>query len=83
MQKLYESFGKVEQKLLKSCAKSFFKAPDMYGKLLEILFRMCMESYAKAIGKLEKSYTGTNIGNCTHADCRKRNCAVDDSIGAS
>ena len=25
----------------------------------------------------------TIIGNCTHADCRKRNCAVDDSIGAS
>ena len=27
--------------------------------------------------------SSTEIGNCTHADCRKRNCAVDDSIGAS
>ena len=31
----------------------------------------------------EKKKDHSFIGNCTNAGCRKRNCAVDDSIGAS
>ena len=46
---------------------------------VSVVLHPAMLKNSKAKSKEERKF----IGNCTNAGCRKRNCAVDDSIGAS